>query len=56
MSSYALQALRHDGPCLSIVADAECITVASGGDRLYQKTLLKSGDGAIDNTGLFDTS
>ena len=35
MSNYALQALRHDGPCLSIVADVECITVAAAwGDCL----------------------
>jgi hypothetical protein len=38
------------------VAGAECITVASGGDRLYQKTMLKSGDGAIEIVGVFDTS
>jgi len=30
------------------VADAECITVASGGDRLYQKTLPKVVDAGIE--------
>jgi hypothetical protein len=44
----AAQALTTTKAPSNVVADAECITVASGGDRLYQKTLLKFGEGSIE--------